>query len=168
MEQYWMPKKLDFVNLRLCIDNYTPDHLFIRDCGGVRENGKYEVAGRAKVVQPMAGKTLNFRKNKSGLYMIVDDIDVFHFPLKDYSKGFSLAYERFDRTRGYPIMLFSSTGVDPCDPSLPEPDRSILRTVIDDHLMEIYFKGRVHLKFHSWWDKERTDKYWTVDPHPKR
>ena len=24
MEQYWMPKKLDLKNLRLCIDNYKP------------------------------------------------------------------------------------------------------------------------------------------------
>ena len=30
MEQYWMPKKLDFKNLRLCLDNYPVDFLYIR------------------------------------------------------------------------------------------------------------------------------------------
>lgn len=38
MEQYLMPKKLDFRNLRSCLDNYDADHLYIRLVGskGVR------------------------------------------------------------------------------------------------------------------------------------
>lgn len=35
MEQYYMPKELDLVNLRKYLDNYEVDRLFIRDCGGI-------------------------------------------------------------------------------------------------------------------------------------
>ena len=45
MEQYYLPQELDFENLRTCLDNYSAIDLFIRDCGGVRENGKYESQG---------------------------------------------------------------------------------------------------------------------------
>jgi hypothetical protein len=41
MEQYWMPKELDFENLRLCLDNYSVENIFIRDCGGYREDGSF-------------------------------------------------------------------------------------------------------------------------------
>jgi hypothetical protein len=88
---------------------------------------------------------------------------VFRFPLKDYQKGFSLAYERIEPTAGgIGRMVMLSHGVDPHDPSLPEPQGSFLRIVLDKHLMEIFFKGRVNLKFHSWWNKPHW-KYWAID-----
>lgn len=155
MEQYWMPKKLDFKNLRLCLDNYIADFLYIRLMGSM--------GGTVKVNQCLKGKTLDFKRNKSGLYLSIDSDEVFHFPLKNYQKGFSLAYERIESTKdGIGKMVILSTGVDPYDPSLPEPNRSLLRTVLDDHLMEIIFWGRVNLKFHSWWKKPHW-KYWTID-----
>lgn len=155
MEQYWMPKELDFENLRLCLNDYTANFLYIRLVGSM--------GGTVKVNQNMGDKTLDFRKDKSGLYMLIDSKKVFHFPLKDYQKGFSLAYERIEPTEdsiGRIVML--SHRIDPYDPSLSEPKRSFLRTVLDDHLMEIFFEGRVNLKFHSWWDKPDW-KYWTID-----
>ncbi len=158
MEQYWMPKELDFENLRLCLNNYTAVSLFIRDCGGVRENGKYSCQGMAKVREDLGGKNLDFKKDESGLRMFVDSDEVFHFPLNNYSKGFSLAYERIE-SDGRIVIL--SYGKDPYDSNLPEPKNSILRTVLDDHLMEISFKGRVNLKFHSWWKKPHW-KYWAI------
>src|SRR3989344_2650267 len=144
MKYYQLLKRQDFRNLRLCIDNYTPDFLFIRECGGTR---------------------LDFKKNKNGLYILVDNKEVFHFPLEPsrYYKGFSLAYERIipaDNGVGRRVRL--STGINPYDPELPEPRRSFLRTVLDDHLMEIFFEGLVHLKFHSWWIRPHF-KYWQVD-----
>lgn len=155
MEQYWMPKKLDFKNLRLCLDNYIADFLYIRLVGSA--------GGTVKVNENLKNKKLDFRKNKSGLYMLVDSKEVFHFPLKDYQKGFSLAYERVIPTEdGVGRMVMLSQGVDPYDPNLPEPQRSFLRIVLDNHLMEIFFDGRVNLKFHSWWIKPHW-KYWTVD-----
>ncbi len=158
-----MPKKLDFKSLRLCLDNYKPIFLFIRDCGGVREDGEYHVQGREKVSEDLTDKTFDFRKDSSGLHMIIDSEEVFHFPLEDYVKGFSLAYERVEPTEdGVGRMIMLSTGVDPYDPELPEPRKSTLRNILDKHLMEISFEGRVNIKFHSWWKKPDW-KYWTVD-----
>lgn len=155
MEQYCMPKKLDFKNLRLCLDNYPADFLYIRLVGSM--------GGTVKVSQSLKGKKLDFRKNKSGLYLLIDSNEVFHFHLKYYQKGFSLAYERIEPTEdGIGRMVMLSTGIDPYDPGLPEPERSFLRTVLDDHLMEIFFQGRVNLKFHSWLVKPHW-KYWTID-----
>ena len=51
---------------------------------------------------------------------------------------------------------------DPYNVNLPEPERSFLRNVWDEHLVEIFFEGRVNIKFHSWWIKPHW-KYWTVD-----
>src|SRR3989339_373412 len=94
MEQYWMPKKLDFKNLRLCLDNYSPTFIYIRLVGSM--------GGTVKVNEKLE------------------------------------------------------------DPNLPEPQKSTLRSVLDDHLIEIDFEGRINLKFHSWWDKPYW-KYWTID-----
>ena len=165
-EQYWMPKRLDFRNLRMCLDNYKAEQLYIRDCGGVREDGKYHCEGMVKVNQSLEGKTLDFRKAGSGLYMLVDSREVFHFPLQDYQKGFSVEYERIIPTEdGIGRMVMLGTGIAPYDSSLPEPRRSFLRQVLDGHLMEIFFTGRIHLKFHSWWQKPHW-KYWTVVKSP--
>ena len=154
MEQYWMPKKLDFKNLRLCIDNYSADFLFIRLVGSM--------GGTVKVNEKLEGRRLNFRKGKSGLYLLIDSSEVFHFPLKDYQKGFSLAYERIVPTEdGIGRMVMLSHGIDPYDPGLPEPRRSFLRNVWGDYLVEIFFEGRVNLKFHSWWIEPHW-KYWTI------
>lgn len=156
MEQYWMPKKLDFKNLRLCLDHYQPTFLHIRLMDSMR--------GTLKVNESLKGKILDFKKKKSGLYLFIDSNQVFHFPLRgDYEKGFSLAYERIESTEdGIGRMVMLSHGIDPYDPSLPEPQSSYLRTVLDDHLVEIFFEGRINLKFHSWWKKPYW-KYWTID-----
>ena len=155
MEQYWMPKKLDFENLRLCLDNYSPDFLCIRLVGSM--------GGTVKVNERLNGRMLNFKKNKSGLYMLIDSNIVFNFPLNDYQKGFSLAYERIEPTKdGIGKIIMLSHGVEPYDPYLPEPTKSTLRTVLDNHLMEIDFEGRINLKFHSWWNKPYW-KYWIID-----
>lgn len=161
MEQYWMPKELDFDNLRLCLDKYRPDFLFIRLVGSH--------GGTVKVSENLRGRALDFRKNAGGLRVLIGANEVFHFPLKDYQKGFSLAYERVQPTEdGIGRLVMLSTGIDPYDHELPEPRKSVLRTVLDGHLMEIFFEGRVHLKFHSWWEKPHW-KYWTVvAPDPLR
>ncbi|MFH0798232.1 MAG: hypothetical protein V1906_02355, partial [Candidatus Woesearchaeota archaeon] len=121
------------------------------------------LGGTVKVNEGLEGRILDFKKNRSGLRIYIDSEEVFHFPLKDYEKGFSLAYERIEPTEdGIGRMVMLSHGIDPYDLKLPEPRRSFLRTVLDDHLMEIYFGGRVHLRFHSWLIKPHF-KYWAVD-----
>ena len=155
MEQYWMPKKLDFKNLKLCLDNYTADFLYIRLVGSM--------GGTVKINEDLKDRALDFRREESGLYLLIDSREIFHFPLKDYQEGFSLAYERVEPTKdGVGKMVMLSQGIDPYDLSLPGPRRSFLRIVLDHHLMEVFFRGRVNLKFHSWWDKPYW-KHWTVD-----
>jgi len=155
MEQYWMQKDRDFENLRLCLDNYPANFLHIRLLSSK--------GGTVKVNENLKGRTLDFKKDKSGLYLLIDSDEVFHFSLKDYQKGFSLAYERIEPTDdGIGRLVMLSWGIDPYDPNLPEPKKSTLRTGLDGHLMEIEFEGRVNLKFHSWW-KEPHWKYWTID-----
>ena len=162
MEQYSIPKKLDFKNLRLCLENYLAELIFIRDCGGYNPDGTYRCRGLKKVCENLDGKSLDFKKNKNGLHFLVDNVKIFNFPLKSYEKGFSLAYERIESTKGgIEKMILLSHGENPYDQNLPEPRRSILRNVLDSHLIEITFKGRVNLKFHSWW-KEPDWKYWIV------
>ncbi len=162
MEQYFMPRELDFENLRLCLDAYQTDSLYIRLVGAK--------GGDVKVNETLEGRTLDFHKDPSGLYFLIDSKEVFHFPLKDVGTrvgdGFSLAYERFEKIDGHERVVMLGTGIDPYDPNLPEPRRSFLRHIIDDHLVEIYFKGRVHLKFHSWFEEPHW-KYWIIDkPSP--
>lgn len=147
-----MPKKLDFKNLRLCLDNYSADFLYIRLMGSR--------GGTVKVNESLENKTLDFKKVSSRLHLFIDSNEVFHFPLKDYQKGFSLAYERFFEDGRMHIP--GGIADEPYNENLPEPSISCLRTVLDNHLMEIFFKGRVNLKFHSWWDKPYW-KYWTLD-----
>jgi len=162
MEQYMMPKKMDFKHLRFCLDKYQANNLFIRDCGGYDTNGKYRMQGLTKVNEDLEGRTLGFRKDRSGLYLMVDSEEVFHFPLNDYDAGFSLAYERIQPTEdGTGRMIMLSTGIDPYDQNFPEPRKSSLRNIFDNHLVEISFNGRVHLQFHSWWKKPHW-KYWMV------
>ena len=78
-----MPKKLDFKNLRLCLDNYSADFLYIRLVGSA--------GGTVKINEKLEGRALDFKKDKAGLYLLIDSNDMFHFPLDDYQKGFSLA-----------------------------------------------------------------------------
>lgn len=157
MEQYLLPKKLDFKHLRLCLDNYEATHLYIRDCGS-----HDRITGKNKAEETLEGKTLDFIRNKSGLYFLIGAKEVFHFPLKDYknkdTKGFSLAYERVDEEEK---IVYIQGLVDPYDQSLPEPRKSTLRHILDKHLVEIDFKGRIDLAFHSWWQEPHW-KYWKI------
>ncbi len=155
-----MPKELDLENLRICLDNYKLNKLYIRDCGGYREDGSYRISGEQKVnIKFNDDKVLDFKKNESGLLLIIDSEEIFHFPLNKTHNGFSLAYDRrYDDGR----IVMLSGGLNPYDPELPEPKTSKLRNVWDSLLVELTFEGRIDLKFHSW-KEEPYLKYWTID-----
>jgi len=162
MEQYRIAEELKFENLRKCIDNYTADRITIRDLGGINEDGNYRVQGIQKLNRRLIGKKLDFKKQDLDLYMLIDSEEVFHFNLDTFSTGFFIAYERFDSKKNdYERLIVLSHGIDPYDPELPEPRMSFLRTILDSHEMEIFFKGRIELEFHSWWKKPEW-KYWAV------
>ncbi|MBT4835646.1 hypothetical protein HON86_03470 [Candidatus Woesearchaeota archaeon] len=117
--------------------------------------------GQTNVRENLEERKLDFEKNDSGLHIIIDSNEVFCFPTAKSTteKGFTLAYERFNENG---VMVFPGSGADPNDRNLPEPTRSFLRNIIDGNLIEIYFKGKIPLKFHSWMD-ESYFKYWTLD-----
>ncbi len=163
MEQYLLPKGLDFEHLRICLDNYVAEELFICDCGG------WNPDGIMKVNKNLAGKTLDYQKNSSGLYFLVDGEEVFHFSSRGIGTrkrlGSTLAYERTQPAEdeiGRLVML--GLDIDPYDPHFPEPKRSVLRYGLDDHLLEIFFAGRIHLQFHS---KKGPFEFWTIVPPEK-
>jgi hypothetical protein len=153
MEQYWLRKEDDWKHLRLCLNNHEPDWLYIRLVGSR--------GGDVKVNEDLTGRTLDFKTGEDGLHMLIDSTLAFHFPLEQYWKGFSLAYERFDDNG----VMHIEGGIpdEPYSPLKNEPVRSFLRTVLDEHLMEIFFKGRVYIDFHSWWE-EPYWKHWKIVP----
>ena len=146
-----MPKELDFENLRLCLDNFKTERVFIRSISN---------DSTVKVDENLEGKILDAQVISDQLSIFIDGSAVFRFSFKKYERGFSLAYERFDENG---VRVFLPTGINPDDPDLPEPKRSILRHDLDDHLIEIYFQGKIPLKSHSFRDKEKIWKYWCVD-----
>lgn len=157
MEQYHIPKKLDFENLKICLNNYECEHLFIRYVGSQ--------GGDTKVREDLNGRKLDFKKSQDKLEFLIDSKKIYDFDLEQYHKSlmsFTLAYNR-KYSDGKIVML--NTLIDPYDKSLPEPHSSKLRHCFEsnniNHLIEITFKGRVNLKFHSWKDKPHF-KYWTI------
>ena len=73
MEQYWLPKESDFENLRLCLDNYPTEKIYIRDRGGYNPDGSYRTQGLTKVSESLEGKSLDFRKDKSVVRSLMPD-----------------------------------------------------------------------------------------------
>jgi len=153
-EQYIIPKELDLETLRYCLDNFELDSIFIRLVGCL--------GGDTKVNEKLEGRTLDFRKDSSGLHWLIDGEKVFYSPLEDVGtregQGFTVFYERF-YDDGVQVML--SAGFNPNATNLPEPKRSFLRHVIDEHFIEIRFKGKIPLEFHSWL-QEPHFAYWIV------
>ena len=154
MEKYWMPKELDFVNLRNCLDTYTAKEIFIRGIGSRNRE--------TKLKENLEGKILDFKKDKSNFYFLIDNKDVFKLPWVNVGSrenvGFDLAYERVSPEG---TLVFLSGGVDPYDLELPEPIESTLRHNVNDYFIQIKFTGRVHLKFHSWKEKPNF-KFWEI------
>jgi hypothetical protein len=159
MEQYYLFKKMDKENLRLCLDNYVAERIYIRDCGGYTD-GEYRIRGKSKVDESLIDKVFDFSWNDS-LKFFIGDKEVYCSELNDYNlkdeSGFTLAYERI--MNGKLVML--GKGGDPYDVNLPEPNNSTLRQIIDGDLIEITFKGRVNLEFISWLQKPYWG-YWKV------
>ena len=147
-----MPRDVDLENLRFCLDNLVTEDIFIRLMGSH--------GGTVKVKENLKNKKLDFNINSDKLYFFIDSREVFQFKLEKDDKGFAIEYNRYDPKNGSMIILGAEE--EPYDPKLPEPRYSTFRNVLDYHLIEIGFNGRIDLKFHSWW-REPHWKYWTVD-----
>lgn len=162
MEQYFMRKTDDLKNFKRALRYYTPKLLYIRDCGGVRENGQFSCQGLCKVREDLTDKVLSFKQEEDSLLVFIDNSKVFTFDsFKSRDKGLSLAYERTEKTKDGFRTVMLPTGYNPYDCHLPEPDSSVLRHLIDNHLMEISFPGRVNIEQDGWWIKPHY-LYWKV------
>jgi hypothetical protein len=151
MEQYHIPIELEFENFRFCLDNYTPNHLFIKECE----------TGQIKVDEDLEGKTLDFKKDEKGLHILINDNEVFNFPENNYGMSFSLRYVRMRQSEDGSGPHLYERGNNPYHHSLPEPKLSVLTHYFDEHLFELSFPGRIDLKFHSK-DSFAFSNYWTI------
>ena len=152
MEQYYLPKKFDFENLRYCLDNYELDSFLARL--------KFSSGGDVKIKENLEGRILDFSKNSFGLKFFIDSKEIINFPLKDYDKGFALEYERFKGKGDSKKIVLLDQGIDPNDENLPEPSRSSFRNIFDSHLVEIYFKGKIELE--PYFCKEHDFVKWNI------
>jgi len=154
MEQYWIPKNLDFENLRFALDNYNPDSIFIRNVGSYGGNVLFK--------DSLENKKLDFKKTKNNLLLLIDSKEKFNISLEEYNKekgkGFSLAYEREDKEGKY---VFVNELINPYDSRFSEPFCSVLRNVFDNKLFEISFPGRVHLRFYRM--NDASFPYYVID-----
>ena len=145
MEQYDFRLVSDEKNIKKILDNYSPFSLFIRDCGGIRENGIYSPYGLHKVNLNLTQENkLDLHFNKKSIDIYVDADFIFSLETKGgYYNGFSVGYERTDKDG---IMFFAPYPHDnPNNDCLPVVKKSVLRNVIDSHLIEISFKEKILL-----------------------
>ncbi|MBW2963859.1 hypothetical protein KY363_00215, partial [Candidatus Woesearchaeota archaeon] len=130
------------------------ERLFIRLAGSL--------GGTVKVSESLEGKVLDARQyaRRQGLIFLIDGAEVFRGKALKNDKGFTLAY---DRREDNGRMILLPTGINPYDLKLPEPERSVLRHVLSDHLVEITFTGMIPLQFHSYMNPDSTFwKYWQI------
>lgn len=157
MEQYELAKRLVYSDIKYCLANYTPERLFIRLVGSK--------GGTTKVRESLENKTLDVKKTPGGLSFLINGSEVFTYALDDIGKGFSLAYERLPNEKG--VIPCLPTGINPDDPKLPPVEISLFRSANMNYFLEIDFKGKIPLKFHSWNDKKIGWKSWCVDRQKK-
>ena len=111
--------------------------------------------GTVKVDENLEGRTLDILEKSDQWSFHIDGLEVICFT-KDARLGVSMAYEITDEN-GYKVY---TTTITPDDPAFPEAQESVLRYDLEWHLLEITFKGRIPLKFHS---EREGFKYWCVD-----
>lgn len=161
MEQYEIAKTRYYGDIGFCLQNFKPERIFIRPIG----SREHEV--KSRLDENLTNKKLNLRKVKEGLMIVIDDSEVFLFNQnKEWGHKFSVAYERFPNDKGVIPML--STGINPDDTTLPPVRISSFRCANYDHMLYLDFKGKIPLKFHSWYDQDKIWKYWQVDRNLKK
>jgi len=134
MEKYQIERKKDCYNRRKLIDKYSDKLLSLYI--GPQDPSK----GRPKVNTSLRGKDVDFSRSDMGVYILGED--TFTFLFHDYTKGFTVQYER----GGKVDKNIDAIVTDPYDPKLPEPKKTILTNVIENHLVMIVVKGRVDIK----------------------
>lgn len=144
-----MRKNKDFEHLRYCLNNCKPDYFFVRMIGSC--------GGAVKVREKLENKIFDFEKKLSGLSFFVNTRNVIKFPLRDYEKGFSVEPQPMDRN----ILGKFRSGTPKMHRDNIILNSFVLRSVFDNHLAEIYFKGNVSLETDGWLRKPYFH-YWKI------
>jgi hypothetical protein len=147
MVQYRLKKEKDFKNLQTAINNYTPSYFLARPFSLGNET-KY-------ILKNLKNKTFTF-ETKNGLSFLINKKEILSLPLKDYHKGFSLEYHNSNGFQTWQEYYH------PMDPGLPMPKESMLRSVLDDLLIEISFTGKIKLKEDGYFGTHMTEHYWKI------
>lgn len=138
-----------FRNLRYVIDNYVSDYLFIRLMGSM--------GGDVKFSESIENKILDF--NSDNLFnLFIDSRKIFSFTEKFDVKGFSVEYLE---EKPFGFLMPITYDKNPFDSILESCTHTNFRAVLDYHLLEITFKGRVRLEFDRWW-YEPNFAFWNV------
>lgn len=171
MEQYEIPPGRYYQTLCYALKHFKVEHVFIRLVGSR--------GGTVKIDVNILRQNLKLKHSKDGLGIIVDDKECFLFRTTSVKKDtrlsgkcWSIAFLRIDEegrmhfgSTGYPNLIDPYTGPD--DPQLPEVKQTILRSVNQDHLIEITFLGKIPIRclgklvFNTpnWY-------YWEIDQTP--
>lgn len=143
MGQYILHPEKDFENLEMAIKNYPLHSILI---------SPFSLGNRKEVLYKDLEKSiLNFSvENELTLY--VDNKEFFKFNL-DKNHCFKIEYQ--DKKK----MRLWIPNYHPDEPNLPTPIYSALRNVIDDLLLEIWFKGKIKIE-----PETSNFQYWKIVP----
>lgn len=151
MEQYEISPRRLKGDLLYCLRTFPQLRLYVRETSGF---------GGREIINEALQNNLNIIRGPEGLLLFTSEDRPFQFkqsPLK-----FSIAYERFpDQRTG--IIPALATSINPDDTKLPDVNMSFFRSANYQYLVEIYFRGKIPLRFHSWHDKKAGWKNWCVD-----
>lgn len=142
-----MQKEKDFEHLQYALDNYQALRLVISPFS----------LGNSKLclAEDLENKILKFSLEDDGLRLFTDK-ELMHFPLKMQNYGFKLEYRESNDMRIYPYFN------NPNDPQMPMPAKSVFRSVIDDSLLEIAFKGKILLELDTLVKNNLGNSYWKL------
>lgn len=142
-----MRKEKDFENLQLALKKYKATHFFVRP---------FSLGNKTThISESLKNRELNF-KTKKGLTFLIDKKEILELSLKDYHKGFTIEYQNKNGMETW------EKAYHPMDPGLPIPKKSVLRTILDDLLIEIEFEGKIKLKEEGYYGTHITQDYWKI------
>jgi len=127
-----MRKEEDSKNLKRAIERYKPLTFYVRPFSLSNKKEKIKINQKLN-------EGFHFTLNDGLLF--AGSTNILYLPLKDYKYGFKLEYQNKNGARIFPHHFY------PNDPEMPKVNRSVLRNVIDDLLIEISFEGKIKLEF---------------------
>ena len=133
MTQYVLKKDDEAKELLYALQKYEPVRIVLSAFSlGKRKNEK-------AIGKFLEGEKLEMKVEKDWkIYISGEEIVTIHL---DPYQTFKIEYQNDKMTRIYPYFEDN-----PDDKNMPEPTYSVFRNVVDDYLLEIWFKGKIPLE----------------------